>query len=403
MTPLDHLRFFRLWLAVAGIGLLLVAAFNALIDPIGAFPSIHLHVLDPCRPRVDNRPAKAELARRPGWDIILLGSSRVLSGLPADYPLFRTNRTVNLAMTAPMMPEIATALRTVLAHTGKTPRLVILGVDFYMFGEGPDHVLDFMETRFNPNLNLLDYYAKHLIGLAATDESIGVVKNWLRGKANGPQDLNGFISHRVGSQFAHRPVFDQTMRSFAPGYRAMPYSPSARLGALRQIVQDCRERNIDLRLVIMPTHALENELLYACGKGEQFDDFKRTLVRFLAEEGLEGKVPLLDATSYAGPPTEDVPPADVHGSTMKYFIENSHATPALGEMVLNKLFGVSGTNQFGVFLTTTNVENQIRQMHEDRQVYLRTHPDDAQWPHRIVEALPPMKQRTATDAPASIP
>jgi len=384
-------------------GLAVVAAVNLLVDPIGAFPTLHLRSLEPYRPRVDNRPAKAELAHRSGWEIVTLGSSRVLSGLPADYPLFRSNRTVNLAMTAPMITELASALRVVRANNGKPPRMLILGLDFYMFTDGPDSVLDFLESRFNPDLDRVDYFAKRLVGLKATEDSVEVLKNRLRGRTLELQDRDGFMKHRVGGEFSHRPVFEQVMRAFAPGYRAMPYDTSNRVEVLRKILRDCREQNIDVRLIIMPIHALEMELLQACGKSEGFENLKRTLVRLLADEGLEGKVPLLDATGYAGPVAEEVPPAEVHGLAMKYFIENSHATPALGEMLLNRLFGTGGTNQFGVLLTRTNIEEHLQQERKDREAYLRTHPEDGQWPHRIVDSLPPLKRKADTNAPAMNP
>ena len=88
---------------------------------------------------------------------------------------------------------------------------------------------------------------------------------------------------------------------------------------------------------------------------------------------------------------------------MKYFIENGHALPALGEMVLNRLFGTGGTNQFGVFLTSTNIEDHLQQERKDRAEYLRTHPADGQWPHRIVDSLPPLKRKADTNAPAKHP
>lgn len=400
MTPWDHRRFCRVWLFAAAAVVVLVALFNLLVDPVGAFPAVHLRRLEPYRPRADNRLAKAELAHRGGWDIVLLGSSRVLSGLPADYPLFRTNRTVNLAMPAAVLPELLTALRTVLDNNGRPPRMVIFGIDYYMFSGGVDHLLGFLETRFNRKLDQINYYALRLIGLDATEESFTVIKNLLRGAALDPQDRNGFMRHRIGDDFAHRAVFDRNMRAMGTGYRLMPYWPSNRLEVVRQIVRECRRRDIDLRLVIMPAHALDNELLEAAGNSGNVDDFKRTLVRLLAEEGLEGKVPLLDASSYAGPTTEDVPPAAVRGLTMKYFVENSHATPVLGEMVLNRLFGVGGTNQFGVFLTRSNLEEHLRQFHHDREEYVRTHPDDARWPHQIIESLGgAISPRGATNLP----
>ena len=403
MSFSNQTRYSRIWLTTVTAGLGLVVIFNAMIDPIGAFPALHFRSLEAYRPRADKRLAKAELACRPGWDIVLLGSSRVLSGLPADDPLFRSNRTVNLALPAAVLPELQAALRTVLENNGRPPRMVILGVDYHMLADGVDHLMEFPETRFNPDLKRLDYYAKRLLGLKATEDSIEVLKNLVRRRALMKQDQDGFMNHRVGDDFSHRRVFDLNMRAFAPGLRAMPGSSTNRLGVLRQIIRECRERNIEVKLVLMPSHALEFELLHACGKGESFEEFKRTLVRFLADENLEGKVPLLDATGYAGPLAEEIPSEETHGLVMKYFVENSHATPALGELVLNTLTGVDGTNQFGVFLTRTNIENHLRQQHLDREVYLRTHPVDGQWPHRIVASLPPLTQHPATNGPAKNP
>lgn len=399
MPPIDHIRFVRRWLVAVSAALGLLALMNMLIDPAGAFPDLHLRSLEPFRPRADNRLAKAELARRPGWDIVLLGSSRVLSGLPADHPMFRTNRTVNLALPAAVLPELQAALRTVLENNGRPPHMVILGVDYHMLADGVDHLMEFTETRFNPDLEQLDYYAKRLIGLKTTEDSIEVLKNNFRHRALVKQDQDGFMNHRVSDDFSHRQVFDLNMRAFAPGLRAMPGSSTNRLNVLREIVRDCRERNIEVKLILMPSHALEFELLQACGKGESFESFKRTLVKFLADEGLEGKVPLLDATGYAGPLAEEIPPTETRGLTMKYFVENSHATPALGELVLNKLVGAGGTNQFGVFLTTTNLEAHLQQERADREAYLRAHPEDGRWPHRIVESLPDAGMPASRKAP----
>ena len=399
MTQCCQSRYFRLWLLATATGMALVALFNVVIDPAGAFSAVHLKSLEPFRPRAENRLMKAELAHRPGWDIVLLGSSRVLGGLPADYPLFVTNRTVNLALPAAYLPELRSALRTVLDDNGRAPRLVILGLDFHMFLGGADHLADFPGTRFNSRYDRLDYYAKRLLALSTTEDSLAVLSNYARGEANGSQDRFGFITHRTRSDFAHRPVFDQSMRALAVTYRLMPYWPSNRIDVLRDIIRDCRERNIDLRLILMPVHALDLELLDAAGHGENFDDLRRALVRLLASEGLEGTVPLLDATGYSGPPTEEIPPSSVRGPSMRYFIENSHATPALGAMVLNRLFG-AGSNQFGDFLTSTNIESHLARFHQDRAQYRREHPADCQWPRAILESLGgAISPRGATNLP----
>src|SRR5262249_25607432 len=153
---------------------------------------------------------------------------------------------------------------------------------------------------------------------------------------------------------------------FAPSY----------LEQFRHIVRVCRDQRIDLRVAIMPVHALDLELVYASGHWKEFEDWKIGLVKVLDEEGVEGKFNLWDFTGYAGMTAEPVPPAGDYSMRMKYYFENSHCTPLLGGLMLDTMLRRAESEPasadvdppsserrrepgFGVRLTKSNVQQEL--------------------------------------------
>ena len=82
---------------------------NVLVDPSGAYPRLHLKLFDPVRYLDLDRVTKAEMAGRGDWQVIILGSSRAESGLPASHPFLVTNRACNLSFAATRFPELVAA------------------------------------------------------------------------------------------------------------------------------------------------------------------------------------------------------------------------------------------------------------------------------------------------------
>ena len=104
----------------------------------------------------------------------------------------------------------------------------------------------------------------------------------------------------------------------------------------------------------------------------------------MAEEGVEGKFHLWDFTGYAGPPAEPIPPAGDVTNRMRFYFENSHCTTVLGGFMLDAMFGVPATNQFGVILDRANLDAHLARIREDRDGYARTNAAEMQWVQRIV-------------------
>jgi hypothetical protein len=358
-----------------------LAAINVLVDPAGAYPALHLRCFEPLRYVGLDRVTKAEMAGRGDWQVIILGSSRAETGLPAAHPFLATNRTCNLSFAASRFPELVSAFDFAASHNQL--QHVILCVDLYMFSPGTPWVENFAESRFNPGLNLSAYYSKQLLGRSCTDRTWETIRRRLQGYQPAPQETRGFHSHGLDPATSQRELFGRVLRILGAGYRKQAVDPE-HLALFRHIVTVCRNQKIDLQVAVMPVHALDLELLYASGRWSEFEKWKTDLVKVLAEEGVEGQFNLWDFTGYAGPVAETVPPEGDTKTRMKYYFENSHCTPVLGGMMLDVMFGGGGTNAFGARLDRANLQPHLARILADRTAYARTNAAEIQWVGRIL-------------------
>jgi hypothetical protein len=374
-------RFVKAWFLATIAGLAAIASLNVLVDPAGAYPGAHLKAFDSVRYLNLDRVTKAEMAKRGDWEVIILGSSRAESGLPAAHPFLTTSRACNLSLAAARFPELAAVFDFATEHDRL--KHVLLCLDLYMFAKGQPWIENFSESRFNPEFARFSYYCKQLIGRAATDRTWETIRQKLHGYHPVPQETCGFHNHSLGSGTSQRELFDRVMHILGKGYQKQTVDP-AYPELFRHIVRVCRDQHIDLQVVVMPVHALDLELVYAGGRWAEFEKWKRDLVEVLAQEGMEGKFNLWDFTGYSGPPAEAVPLEGDNTNRMKFYFENSHCTPRLGGMMLDKMFGSSVTNQFGLKLTSANITEHLARILEDRAVYARTNAADIQWVQGII-------------------
>jgi hypothetical protein len=374
-------RFATIWLAATLTTISVIVLLNLLVDPAGAYPGLHLSSFEPWRYLDLDRVTKAEMAGRGDWQVMILGSSRAESGLPADHPFLTTNRACNLSFAAARFPELVSALDFAAQHNPLEH--VILCLDMYMFSRGSPWVENFAESRFNPNLNTFSYYCKQLLGRACTDRTWDTIRRRLRNYRPVPQETRGFHNHSLAPTTSQRELFSRVMRILGAGYRRQTQDP-AYMEQFRHLVRVCRDRKIDLKVAIMPVHALDLELLYASGRWSEFEQWKADLVKVMAEEGVEGKFSLWDFTAYAGPQAETVPPEGDVKTRMKYYFENSHFTTVLGGVTLDAMFGAGSTNALGVQLDRSNLNDHLARILADRENYARTNAPEIQWVQRIL-------------------
>jgi hypothetical protein len=377
-----HRFYLRVCLGVIALGLVLLALFNLLVDPLGAYRFSALGLFQPYRGHFTSRAGKSEAVAHGNYDLILLGTSRVELGMPIDHPAYQSDRVYNLGLEGTSLPELAAALD--LALKNNPLKRVIFGVDFLLFSDRRATRADFENSRFNPRLNIFEYHARNLFDWDATVRSWSLVERLEHHKAP-PAAERGFVPRTIPPKLSQRTVFARRIHDFLVNpetYGAYRYSPE-RVRQLHEMIRQCRARGVDLVIFIPPVHALQLETIRIAGLWPVFEQWKRDAVQAVAEETASQPIPLWDFSGFKDRVAENVPAEGDKTTRMKWYIDSSHFTPALGSLVLDRLFspmpGEGNTDDFGVPLVPGNVEPHLARLRVDRESYAGAHSDELQW------------------------
>lgn len=372
-----------------------LAGFNCLLDPIGAHPTVSLSAARPYRQPVTSRIAKAELIAHGDCEVLLAGSSRVQVGLPVDASLYNGALAYNMGLDGTTLTETKAVLEFAILHN--SIKRVILGVDFLLFSDVREGTSRYKDSKFNPQLNLFEYFLQNAIGSDATVQSWSIMRRMLEREAS-PLAERGFAPKFVPNGLSQRDLFALRIRQFINDpetFGRFRYSQQ-QLAIFRDIVRRCRSRGIKLTVFIPPVHALHLEMIRSLGLWRNFESWKSDLTRILAQEAMSEPIPLWDFTGYEGRVAEDVPRAGDHTTRMKWYYESSHFTPALGKLVLRSIHEGQGRKPeqetFGVVLNCDNLSRDLDRTRAAREVYVAGHTADVAWLKQIIKSERAIKQ-----------
>ena len=399
--PRRHRSYLRVSVGTVGLALLLLALFNLAVDPFGAYPLTALKIFQPYRGRFTSRAGKSEAVAHGNYDILLVGTSRVEFGLPVSHSAYGLDRVYNLGLEGTSLPELLAVLDFAIRQ--HCPKQVVFGVDFFLFSDVRAARPDFENSRFSPHLNAFEYHLRNVLDWDATARSWSLVERLKHHRQ--PQAAHlGFVPKKVPQGMSQRTVFERRIQDFLVNpetYGGYHYSPT-RLKEFREMVRLCRSHNIDLKIFIPPVHTLQLETIRESGLWSTFEQWKRDAVNVVAEETKDDPTPLWDFTGFKGRVAEEVPAAGDTTTRMKWYIDSSHFTPALGQLVLDRMLpqGASSgeISDFGVPLAPANVEEQLERIRADRQVYAAAHPGEIEWLRQL--ALQKTEKTKKVDANA---
>jgi len=147
---------------------------------------------------------------------------------------------------------------------------------------------------------------------------------------------------------------------------------------VRALFAFAHAQNIGLTLVIAPSHARQLETIAGAGLWSEFEAWKRMLVSIDAEEARTAGRPALaiwDFSGYNEVTTEPFPALDDRRA-MRWYYDSSHATPAAGNRVLDRLSGKEDPS-FGVMLTAANIESHLAETRAARARWRESNPRDS--------------------------
>lgn len=321
-------------------------------------------------------------------DCIILGTSRAGRGLRPDHPALSDLRCYNLSLPAISMYE----MRRYLQHAQATRnlKLAILSLDFRVLNTPPDRSGAFAEARLavaadgTPQQNPFSAWAPDmtsaLVSLSALEASIDSVRrqSWVKDTLR-PDGLWAQLDDRLD----HRAAFDAYTRNTLARYaetRTDSKTFIANLEHYRLMLRDAHDHELDLRLIVPPSHAWHWEALWQSGLWPRFEEMKRALTRINEEEALHARrppFPIFDFSGSEGPALEPLPAGT--SQPMRWFWEPVHYKTALGDQVIARTLHqdteILGAPSFGAPLTSATIETHLRHLQRRQQEFASLHPD----------------------------
>lgn len=386
-------RFLRCWMLACILFAGAVATFNALVDPYLLFNFPRIPGFNDRKPggETQERMMKAYEVTRAAPRALILGTSRVDMGLDTRHPVWpaaaRPAYNLGIAAASPY-----TSFRY-LQHVSASDKLdlVVLGVDFEYFlvsaPSDPTTATEF-ESRLSVNRDGRTNSDRHLqhardlfqgtLSLDALLDSIDTIRaNRAPDSANvAPSgDLSEASLRADAVELGSWSLFAQRDLRNIRFFHGRTVNDRG-LEDIKAILDLCRQRHTRVILLINPVHADMLETFDLLGLWPAFEEWKRQLVSLVdsysGSQELHG-TQLWDFSGYDAYSTESVPTVrQVH---LKWFWEPSHYTKALGDTILERIFG-TGLSSYGTLLTPASVEARLAAVREARHAYRESHPKD---------------------------
>jgi hypothetical protein len=378
--------------------MVILIAFNRLIDPYGLYETPRIHGVNVNKPALNShlRMSKVEAVKRQKPLSIILGTSRAEFGLGPEHPML-DYPSYNFSIPNTRIYE---AYRHIQHAQAVQPlKKVVLMLDFFMFNAVDSKTeIDFEESRLavdsmnNPQFKIFNDKIMSLVSLDTVvwgiktimkqhdtdyrnrynNGSIDQKRNMDIIMNNGKKSDGGGINKAFfpkGEDFYWNKSHKNTLFSFdSPTYDT--------LKIFYDMLLFSHKNDIDLRIAINPIHAyLFEKIAYQQGYMKLIEEWKKQLVK--ANEGVANQLnvkpfPLWDFSGFNLFTTEAVPPEEDRMGMMQWYFEDSHYKKELGDIILDRILDYQhirsyNSSNFGVLITSDNIDKHLQTIQVNRK------------------------------------
>jgi hypothetical protein len=318
-------------------------------------------------------------------DVVFLGTSVTDLGIGRAHPAFAGKQVLNLATFGQPITESRRLMERVLSRS--KPNTIVLGLDLLAFNELLVPPSDYASENYSAT--------RPYVLLLSISTFADAWKMWRHPFVETAQccDADGFRMPKdeVASDANLHQKFISNERLYLrekylpyPGCR---FSWSRKAGGssfddLRAMIKLAHQHHVDLRLFISPSHARQWQTIAQAGLSGTWEEWKRELVRINEGEAQQLAVlpfVLLDFSGYDHISSEAVPAAENKEALMRWYSDSAHYTPALGALVVQRLFTASRESlpaAWGQSLNAQNLEKNLARIRVDETRYRQTHEQD---------------------------
>lgn len=315
-----------------------------------------------------NRTAKAGLARTGVWDAAIFGSSRVDIGFDPEHPFFLGMRCANLGLNAAGIAENHRIFSWFMDH--QNPQLVVFTIDAGDLTTPMPrvHLTDYPLSPLDPAADPLERECRYLAGISTLAASFETLNRAVRQQTP---------DHSAAGFRRNAPFPDDTRKLIAGLYLATTVKMveshdrydalnPEKVALLNDVVARCERSGTRLVLLLTPNHALFQIACRELGQEDPWYGIDRAELARHAGPGVE-VWDFLDGHPLNAEPL----PAEGH---FKNWIDLFHATPDIGNVMLDRLSGKRG--DYGVQLTTYSIERRLKEVETSLAAYEAENPED---------------------------
>tara|TARA_Y100000746_G_scaffold26393_1_gene20190 strand:- start:8233 stop:9474 length:1242 start_codon:yes stop_codon:yes gene_type:complete len=380
--------------------LFFISMFNFVIDPYGIYNSTEIKGLNMNKPAIKShlRMSKAYKIKHLKPQAIILGTSRAEFGLDPDHRGFDFDTTYNLNLSGGNTYEILRYFQhaIMVSNIDQT----ILALDFFQFNINTKNSPDFLENRlasYSDNIESTQRMPlSDIIDSLLTFDAFKSSLETIASQSSKPTYLkNGLIDPETTSRgkliniIGQRQLFiNSEKRYFDKTYRNMKLKSTENnlnsLSNFRNLVSLAYKKNIDLRILINPSHVRQFEVIALSGLWPTFEAWKVSLAEINEEEAKLNKkepFPIWDFSTYNFFTTERVPELGDIDTKMNWYWESSHFSKELGDIVLDNIFGYpvkdnSPKKYFGTLINTNNIYSHLQNIRVKRDIWRNENLED---------------------------
>jgi hypothetical protein len=354
--------------------LMLCGSFAVLVDPYYVF-GITVTGVNELHPRANDQmiAARVHLASRLRPRTLLLGNSRIEAGFDPASPAWPRSMTPVFDGGLPGMGLEAAQRVVEAAMAGGRLKHILVAVEFFDAIDAAGHTASPIRTDVRPPTRWLeraqDWFDASLT-IGAFADSIQTVLSQGSTAINvtrpdGSAELGKYAVYvrRQGgaSLFEHKLAEYRTrFASYSPPEFDQPQK-NATLTALIALLNAAHANHSDVAIIIYPYHAATLDLLRQHGLWSGFEQFKRLLVDVVWQRYPNTRI--VDFSGYNVFTTEPPPPPGP-GHAMRWYWEPGHFRTALGDRIIDRLYGDRG--DFGRDLTPATVEAVLAAIRHER-------------------------------------
>ena len=365
-----------------------VAVFMAIglmsyaLDPFGMFRGFGLRTDYLLGERIweDQRKVKDLSLDRLHPDTLITGNSRVQKGFNVYDPALeqRLGYTHNLGLNGANFDEMDYYTRLVMR--GQVPRTLIVGLDIGQFTEaGRSDNAEVVNFKFLQDIYGVDMVKRFSYALWSSQ----AIKAWesvlqqphsltIRGTPNFDEELKYLMT------FGYRRVTLRAEYNVANRLRMVDWNAyERRMRLMDALIADACLQGTVIKLFISPVHVRHLVLLNEMELTEKSFQWKRTLTEIVGRHQVSGcDVALLDFGHITTYTTEPFPDMDNQAYSMQWYWDSGHYKPALGFLILQRLFHEAGSStEFGINLTPASIEQSVKAEKTALYQFIHEHPD----------------------------